>query len=107
MNPSLHSSVTEADVRDALRRVYDPEFGVSLEDLGLIYNVEIAGDQVRIDMTLTTPHCPAGNVMLDGVRAAIAALPGVTNVDVGLVWEPAWNPEMLSATAREQLGWRR
>jgi metal-sulfur cluster biosynthetic enzyme len=107
MNPPPSPSLAETDVRDALRRVYDPEFGVSLEDLGLIYNVGIADGHVTIDMTLTTPHCPAGNVMLDGVRAAVAALPGVTSVDVGLVWEPAWNPEMLSASAREQLGWRR
>lgn len=84
--------------------VYDPEFGISVEDMGLIYDVRIAGDRVTIAMTLTSRFCPAGGMLTDGVRAAVAALPGVGAVDVELVWEPGWTSELLSASARHQLG---
>jgi metal-sulfur cluster biosynthetic enzyme len=107
MNPTSSPSLTEATVRDALTRVYDPEFGVSIEDLGLIYEVGITAGRVAVAMTLTSINCPAGHVIMEGVRAAIAALPGVDEVDVVLVWEPAWTPEFLSAKARQQLGWNR
>ena len=97
--------VNEDSVRSALREVYDPEFGVSVEDLGLIYDVAIEGAKITVSMSLTSKHCPAGDVMMEGVRSAVLQLPGVTDAQVCLVWEPTWNPEMLSARAREQLGW--
>lgn len=97
--------LTEDTIRDALRRVYDPEFGVSVEDLGLIYEVSINSAHVAIAMTLTSMYCPAGQVIMDGIHAAVAKLPGVASVEVTLVWEPQWNPEMLSTSARQQLGW--
>ncbi len=97
--------LSETVIRDALRGVYDPEFGVSVQDLGLIYDVILQGGAVSVAMTLTSMYCPAGDVMREGVRAAIAALPGVTEVAVEIVWEPQWNPEMLSDAARTQLGW--
>jgi len=97
--------VDEPIVRAALRHVFDPEFGVSIEDLGLVYEVNIDGDRVAIAMTLTSMHCPAAQVIVDGVSVTVAALPGVKHVDVLLVWEPAWTPERLSAAARDQLGW--
>lgn len=107
MNPTTTFTLDEDTVRAALRRVYDPEFGVSVEDLGLIYDVRIAGEHVAIAMTLTSMYCPAGQVMTNGVHAAVAALPGVASVEVTLVWEPTWSPEMLSVSARQQLGWDR
>jgi metal-sulfur cluster biosynthetic enzyme len=105
MNNSPSESTLLDSIRDVLRNVYDPEFGISVLDLGLIYEIRIDGDTVAVDMTLTTMACPAGQVMLDGVRAAVASVPGVREVDVALVWDPAWTPERLSAAAREQLGW--
>ena len=109
MNPTDLPLPTEADVRAALCHVYDPEFGVSIEDLGLIYAVELApaaaGVEAAITMTLTSMYCPAGEVILEGVRSAVEALPGVARASVELVWSPSWTPERLSARAREQLGW--
>lgn len=105
MNSTATTPLSEDIVRDALRRVYDPEFGVSVEDLGLIYEVGIVGQHVAIAMTLTSMYCPAGQVIMNGIHAAISALPGVGSVEVTLVWEPAWSPELLSTTARRQLGW--
>jgi metal-sulfur cluster biosynthetic enzyme len=98
------SALTEASIRAALTAVYDPEFGISVEDLGLIYDVRLVAGHVTIAMTLTSQHCPAGAMMTDGVRAAVAALPQVTAVEVNLVWDPIWTPDFLSAKARDQLG---
>lgn len=92
-------------LREAFKRVYDPEFGVSIEDLGLVYGVEIEGGRVSVTMTLTSLYCPAGDVILAGVKSAAEAVPGVDEADVRLVWEPAWTPALLSPAAREHLGW--
>jgi len=94
------------EVRAACASVADPEFGLSIDDLGLIYDVTIEGNAVTVAMTLTTPSCPAGDVMVGAVHAAVAQVPGVATVEVRLVWDPAWTPEMVSARGREQLGWR-
>jgi metal-sulfur cluster biosynthetic enzyme len=97
-----------AALRDAFRTVLDPEFGVSVEDLGLIYETILGeGGAVTVVMTLTSMYCPAGDVILDGVKSAAEAVPGVTRAEVELVWDPLWNPELLSPAAREQLGWDR
>lgn len=100
---SLPDPVT---VRAACAGVSDPEFGIGLDDLGLIYDVTVTERDVAVAMTLTSMSCPAGAVIVDAVRAAVAAVPGVANVDVRLVWDPAWTPEMISARGRELLGWR-
>jgi metal-sulfur cluster biosynthetic enzyme len=100
------STVSEESVRNCLRGVFDPEFGVSVEDLGLIYGVKIDAGRVEVVMTLTSMYCPAGQVIMTGIQSAIEKMDGVTAVDVQLVWEPTWTPEMLSADAREQLGWK-
>lgn len=102
---STTTSQLSEEVRAACARVYDPEFGLSIEDLGLIYDITVTGDAVAIAMTLTTPTCPAGEVIVNGIRAAVEAVPGVAQVDVQLVWDPVWTPEMVSARGREQLGW--
>lgn len=106
MTATAQPALTEAAIREALSRVLDPEFGLNLVDLGLIYEIAIHGARVCIAMTLTSMHCPAGQVMMDGVHAAAAAVPGVAEVEVTLVWDPMWSPEMLSDAARRQLGWR-
>lgn len=94
-------------VWDALAGIPDPEFGINLVDLGLIYSVECAEGNVDVVMTLTTRTCPSGAWMYEGVKAAVQALPGVRAVKVDLVFEPEWTPEMLSPGARVQLGWDR
>lgn len=92
-----------ATVWEALRAIPDPEFGVSIVDLGLIYSVDCRDGAVDVVMTLTTPSCPSGGWIVEGVRTALEALPGVGPVKVDLVFDPEWNPEMLSAEARRVL----
>jgi metal-sulfur cluster biosynthetic enzyme len=102
----MNTTLTLPDqLRDAFRRVYDPEFGVSIEDLGLIYDITVEGDVARIVMTLTSMYCPAGDVILGGIKSAAEAVPGIREAQVELVWDPGWTPEMLSPAARTQLGW--
>ncbi len=88
-----------------LGTILDPEFGLSIVELGLVYDVKLDGPHIDVAMTLTTPSCPAGDMILDGVRSALSELPGAEKVDVNLVWDPAWTPDMLTAEAREFLGW--
>ena len=94
-----------AEVRRAIGTVLDPEFGIPVDDLGLIYDLQIREGEVSIQMTLTTEHCPAGEVIVNGVKTATAALPGVRSATVALVWDPVWTPHMLSPRARDLLGW--
>jgi metal-sulfur cluster biosynthetic enzyme len=96
----------EAMVWNTLADILDPEFGLGIVDLGLIYSVGCRDGVVQVSMTLTTPACPASGYMVKGVQAALSALPGVREAQVDLVWEPPWTAERLSPTAREQLGWR-
>lgn|SRR5487761_1685659 len=107
-------ALTEQDVRTALMDCYDPEIPVNIVDLGLIYRVELFDDptmpgavpmqRAEIDMTLTTPGCPAHTFMLEQVRNRLAGIPGLSESQVNLVWEPAWGPERLSGDARKKLG---
>lgn len=93
-------------VLEMLRSVIDPELGVNIVDLGLVYDVTIAADgSVDVEMTLTTPGCPLGGFLDDQIRACLAQLPQVRGVAVTLVWEPPWDPTAMSDLAREQLGW--
>lgn len=97
---------TRARVVEALRNVLDPELGVNVLDLGLVYDVALSGDDVRIDLTMTSPACPLGDVLMDDVRRTVQRLvPAAGRVDVRLVWEPPWTPERMSPEARRQLGW--
>jgi metal-sulfur cluster biosynthetic enzyme len=94
-----------ATVWQTLGTILDPEFAISIVDLGLIYSVECADGDVRVVMTLTTPTCPSGAWIRDGVHEALRQLPGVKTVDVQVVFEPPWDSAMLSDNARSQLGW--
>ena len=94
------------EILEALRAVQDPEAGMSIVDLGLVYAVERDARQIRVDMTLTSPSCPLGPYMVDEVTAAVrAVVPGVPDVQVNLVWDPAWTPERMSEEARTRFGW--
>lgn len=86
-------------VYDALRGVIDPELGLDIVTLGLVYDVSIEGDVVRVTFSLTTPGCPMEGVIRGGVVAAVSALPGVGGVEPNLVWEPRWNPGMVAEGA--------
>jgi len=96
-------------LRELLREVIDPEIGVNIVDLGLVYDARLSGDDVAmVRMTLTTPGCPLGGYLDDEIRKTLWAAPGVHDVDVRIVWDPPWDPdEMMSDWAKEQLGWRR
>lgn len=95
----------EEKVWEALRSIPDPEFGVSIVDLGLVYSVDCSEGAVRVVMTLTTPSCPAGSWIYEGVKEAVARVPGVQEPDVTLAFEPPWNPSMVNEAGRAQLGW--
>lgn len=96
----------EAAIRDILRQVIDPEVGMNIVDLGLVYRVEPTPDRLLIEMTMTSPACPLGDMIIENVRAALApALPQDQALDVNLVWEPPWQPSMMNETAREHFGW--
>jgi metal-sulfur cluster biosynthetic enzyme len=96
---------TEEQVRDALRSVVDPELGINIVDLGLVYEVRISdqGD-VDIEYTLTTMGCPIGPLIEDQMQAFLAAVPGIGEVRPEMVLRPAWSPEMMSEEAKAALG---
>jgi metal-sulfur cluster biosynthetic enzyme len=92
-------------VRKALRAVKDPELNLNIIDLGLVYDIEASEDgDVRVKMTLTSPGCPAGGEILQGVREVASDLEGVRSVDVELVWDPYWTPERMDPRVRAFLG---
>ncbi len=93
------------DVREGLKNVYDPEIGINIVDLGLVYDTDVAesGD-VLVTMTLTSLGCPLGPVIVQEVQGALKDLPGVGEVDVKLVWSPPWSPEAMSEEAKDELG---
>ena len=96
--------MTEAEVREALRTVTDPELGVNIVDLGLVYGIAVAGTAVTITMTMTSPACPLRDYIQSLVEEAVfARVDGVTDVIVDIVSEPPWSEEMMSDAAREQL----
>ena len=96
---------TESDIREALRQVLDPEIGVNIVDLGLVYRIEVDGASVRIAMTMTSPACPLADYLKDLVTSAIRdRVPDVADVDIVVEWEPPWDPDMMSDEARRQLG---
>ena len=96
----------EERVRAALCSVDDPEVGMNIVDLGLVYRIDIAPELVRVELTMTTPACPMGELITDNARRAVAAvLPQDVAVDVVLVWEPPWTPDMMSESARQTFGW--
>lgn len=97
--------LTEERVYAALREVIDPELGINIVDLGLIYGVEIDNGSVQITMTLTTPGCPMHASFKDDIEMTLwRALPGLRDVSVALVWQPPWTPEMLTPEGRAELG---
>jgi metal-sulfur cluster biosynthetic enzyme len=94
----------EAAVRQALRAVKDPEVGLNIIDLGLVYDVEIDDGKVGVKMTLTSPGCPVGPQIMADADGVIRAMDGVEDVRIELVWEPFWTPERIDPKVRSYLG---
>jgi metal-sulfur cluster biosynthetic enzyme len=96
---------TKSLITEALRQVYDPELGVNVIDLGLVYAVEVNEQgHVTLEMTLTTPGCPMHESLSEGVGAALQGIPGITSGELRLVWEPPWDPSRMTDEGRRQLG---
>ncbi|MBM4418922.1 MAG: metal-sulfur cluster assembly factor [Chloroflexi bacterium] len=104
--PDPTADATPDDILEALRSVYDPEIGVNIVDLGLVYDVErSSAGEVKITMTLTSPACPLGPVIMDQVSYVAGRLPGVENATVEFIWTPPWDPRvMASEEAKAELG---
>lgn len=96
--------VTKEQVYEALQECYDPEIPVNIVDLGLVYDVEVIEDKVAVKMTLTAPGCGMGTMIAADATEKIKALEGVEDATVDLVWDPPWNPGMISEEAKQKLG---
>lgn len=101
----IPDDVVLAEAWQQLESVYDPELGINLVDLGLVYRLGVHEGAVEVGMTLTTPGCPMSDSMPEAVERALLMIPGVSRVVVDLVWEPRWEPEMMTERAKCELGW--
>jgi metal-sulfur cluster biosynthetic enzyme len=98
------SSVSEDQVKLALRRVKDPELNLNIVDLGLIYGIRVDGSTVNVDMTLTSPACPSGPEIVEGVEREVQEIEGIDQVQTNIVWTPFWTPERIEPRVRAYLG---
>ena len=96
--------VTEDTVFEAVKEIIDPEVGINIVDMGLIYGVDIEDETVNITMTLTSPGCPAGGQLINGTQHVTQQLEGVGEVNINVVWTPRWTPEMMTEEAKDELG---
>ena len=102
----MTATLDDEAVREALRSVDDPEAGMNIVDLGLVYAIEVQPEAVHIDLTMTTAACPMAEMIVDQAHDAVAAIvPAGTAVEVDLVWDPPWTPDKMSGIAREHFGW--
>jgi metal-sulfur cluster biosynthetic enzyme len=95
---------TKEQVVDALRAVEDPELGMDIVELGLVYDVEVQGPKVKVLYSLTSMGCPAGPLIQQNVEETVRAMPEVADVETELVWDPPWTPEKMSDDAKFILG---
>lgn len=95
---------TKEEVVDALRQVEDPELGMDIVDLGLMYDVELENGRVKVIHTLTSMGCPVGPMIQQQIAEVVRALPGVDDVEVELTWDPPWTPDKMSEDAKFILG---
>lgn len=97
-------AITEKQVRDALKGVKDPELGLDLVVLGLVYDIEVEDDDVRATISLTSPMCPVAGQIVEDAKQAIEGVDGVGDVDVQLTFDPPWTPERMNPLVRSSLG---
>ena len=103
----MNAAPDDEAVREALRGVDDPEAGMNIVELGLVYGIALTPGVVSIEMTMTTAACPMVDMIVDQARAAVEAImPPGTQVDIQLVWDPPWTPDKMSGVAREFFGWK-
>jgi len=98
------TGLTVDQVKAALRRVKDPELNLNIVDLGLVYDINVEGAEVSVDMSLTSPGCPSGPEIMTDAEQQLRAMPGVESVAVNLVWDPLWSPERIEPRIRAYLG---
>lgn len=97
--------MSDDDVLQALRGVNDPEIGINIVDLGLVYRAERRPDGIEVAISLTTPSCPLGEMLIEEAREVLQRrFPDTPSIHVELVWDPPWSPDRMSETARRQLG---
>lgn len=97
-------AVTEKDVRDALKKVKDPELNIDLVTLGLVYDIQVNDSHVKTIISLTSPMCPVAGEIVDQARLAVAKVEGVEKAEVQLTFDPPWTPERISPLIRSSLG---
>ncbi len=99
------TQLTSADVTNVLKNTVDPEIGINIVDLGLIYEIKIdSSNNITLKLTMTSPMCPVTSIIMADVQLRLENLPGVGKIDLDLVWEPAWSPEMISEEYRVAMG---
>ena len=101
---SAGGAISQDQVKLALRKVKDPELNLNILDLGLIYEIRVEGNDVQIDMSLTSPGCPSGPEIMKDAEDQLKALPGVGTVQMNLVWSPPWTPDKIEPRVRAYLG---
>jgi FeS assembly SUF system protein len=92
-------------IKDGLKKIYDPEIPMNIVDLGLIYRVEWQAEIVKVTMTLTAPGCPVAGILAEEVKTAVEKVPGVKSAVVDMVWDPPWSPDRMSEFAKRQFGY--
>jgi metal-sulfur cluster biosynthetic enzyme len=100
-------NLTEEEITSALRECYDPEVPVDIVSLGLVYGITIVDDWVGVKMTLTSPGCPASNMISQQVKDRLKKIPGVGDADVRIVWQPEWDASRMSDEAKAKLGMKK
>lgn len=105
-NQNTQAEFDTEGVCNALRKVIDPEIGMNIVDVGLIYRIAIEGQRVAVDMTMTSPACPMGDMIFEDVATELRkCLPPGFEPEIQLVWEPPWSPALMSEKARQHFGW--
>ena len=99
-----NGEVTEDKVMEVLGDIYDPEIPIDIVNLGLVYGVRIEGSTVNVDMTMTSPGCPAATQIVAEAKYLLEEIEGVSEVNVEIVWDPPWDPGKMSEAAKESLG---
>lgn len=101
---SLCDGISVDQARLVLRRVKDPDLNLNIVDLGLIYDIQVDGTKVRIDMSLTSPGCPSGPEIMGEAEQQLRSIPGIGDVEMNLVWSPPWTPERIEPRVRAYMG---
>ncbi|HIF11517.1 MAG TPA: DUF59 domain-containing protein [Dehalococcoidia bacterium] len=101
---TTEQELSKDEVIEALKEVYDPEIPVNIVDLGLVYDIEVSDGEVAIEMTLTAQGCGMGPYIAQQAEWRVAELPGVEDVEVELVWDPPWSPELITEDGKRLLG---